>query len=722
MESAELEEYFSAHQDRMEAALSAAVSGAMELRDPDPIRGLVRALLQLESRNVDVQQSVEDLRHLLVRCHGATSTARDAIEQRLLSQAGVSSTRSNYLRTLDSQIGPRPATKTWQDEWIELSVEHFRMTDARVKCTDGTKRDVTTMSDAELTEHVRMVDNVAQYIAWVKPKNMAWSLEHGWSHSNAITYGLLFQRRAPIALALREGSRRFAASTHALCDCLYEMAHHQQSTVSAAAAATTQRPFYANLRGTRKNGRQLLLSDPRWANLEVADRNGFRGLTCSSLTRFFDEDDMWDATGICVPEWSEVDGSCRMAPQDSDVLMVETSPPDDAGFHAPVQVTPGEFAFPPNTLFSLKRVEESFTAPTGVTVRQRLLTVSATYRAPRRLDGEADASSGSKLCAPASLAYADRSAYIDGLDDILIAPSLSMEMEFDRDKAWADWKGVHYTLRGEWAYATGPAHSAECTPGVRDRNNVSKKPRDFMAEVNAHILSRRAEGSCRHELPDAHAQLTEEEVIAVRLYSGPAYQPINAFLRAIANCTGEFRRVMARDPSLTFSATTGHIVRAIRKLADVSTPQEAAAPLYRGVRGELPKRFWLRDDSGLVCATDTAFMSTSLQRSTPIDYMGNNEFNVLWELVPSEQDDTGYHRGADISMLSQFAAEAECLFPPCTMLQVLEIDGTAQRHESGADAHSKAPDGLEDARGLRVSQEASGDKSFIAIKVRPSFV
>jgi len=56
----------------------------------------------------------------------------------------------------------------------------------------------------------------------------------------------------------------------------------------------------------------------------------------------------------------------------------------------------------------------------------------------------------------------------------------------------------------------------------------------------------------------------------VRLYSGPAFQPINAFLREIGKLTGEFRHHMARHRELTFAATTRHLCRAIRKLADVT--------------------------------------------------------------------------------------------------------------------------------------------------------
>lgn len=99
----------------------------------------------------------------------------------------------------------------------------------------------------------------------------------------------------------------------------------------------------------------------------------------------------------------------------------------------------------------------------------------------------------------------------------------------------------------------------------------------------------------------------------------------------------------------------------------------------------------------MVGATDTAFMSTSRSRATPISYMGGGD-NVLWELEPREESDTAYHCGADISMLSQFAAEEEVLFPPCCLLVV------------------KAPP--EQPRPA-VTEEG---KRFVAVAVQPSFV
>lgn len=70
-----------------------------------------------------------------------------------------------------------------------------------------------------------------------------------------------------------------------------------------------------------------------------------------------------------------------------------------------------------------------------------------------------------------------------------------------------------------------------------------------------------------------------------------------------------------------------------------------------------------------------AFVSTSRNQTTPIDYMrpGDGTPNVLWCLHPAAEDDVGYHCGADIAPLSQFANEGESLFPPCTMFEVVRL-------------------------------------------------
>lgn len=114
-------------------------------------------------------------------------------------------------------------------------------------------------------------------------------------------------------------------------------------------------------------------------------------------------------------------------------------------------------------------------------------------------------------------------------------------------------------------------------------------------------------------------------------------------------------------PGLTFTATTALLCSAIRKLAAVTSPSELATPLYRAVRGELPRSFWVADKQGMICAVDAGFMSTSRNQETPIHYMSGNA-NVLWELCPSGESDMAYHRGADVERLSQFTTEQEVLY------------------------------------------------------------
>ena len=77
------------------------------------------------------------------------------------------------------------------------------------------------------------------------------------------------------------------------------------------------------------------------------------------------------------------------------------------------------------------------------------------------------------------------------------------------------------------------------------------------------------------------------------------------------------------------------------------------------MRGELERAFWIPDLQGMVCGVDMAFMSTSCREAMPRGYMQAEGPNVLWELDARPESDSGFHRGADISMLSQFAGEEE---------------------------------------------------------------
>ena len=146
---------------------------------------------------------------------------------------------------------------------------------------------------------------------------------------------------------------------------------------------------------------------------------------------------------------------------------------------------------------------------------------------------------------------------------------------------------------------------------------------------------------------------------------------------------------------------------------------------------------WLVDEHGAVSATDTAFMSTSRNSTTPIEYLGGGLSNVLWVLRPSPENDSGYHCGADISLLAQFKHEDECLFPPFTMLTVLKPDRGAdapaaavpaspppllpRESSRGRARHERLRSAAELCERLSVNCSEAG-KTWMRIEVLPTFV
>ena len=406
--------------------------------------------------------------------------------------------------------------------------------------------------------------------------------------------------------------------------------------------------------------------DPGWSELTIPDMHGFCGFVSDGIT-----------PGDCDPQNFTEGGYMRRFQtgkdppmyilEDSDIVGFSSMAADEDGDHSAVLTyTDYTGAFPPKTLFRLQRIVEAgmWMAPNGVYPNQRLLVVTATYMSPTRNNNVSSSHrADGKMCSSVTtLSYGSRTDFISGLDHVIAQPVLTMEQEFSRHIEWQDWKGITYSLRDEWAYVNGPAKATEgCSAGTRDADNHGKWPADFQAERNAFIRRRTATAAAGKGVPmveQALMELTLDEVLAIRLYSGPAYQKINEYLRQVSKLSGDFRDELIQHPGLTFSATVGHICSGIRKLSAVATEDEATRKLFRGVRGELPKDFWIPDEQGMVCAVDMAFMSTSKNRNTPIDYMDSGK-NVLWELEPAQQSDSGLHVGADISELSQFRSEEE---------------------------------------------------------------
>ena len=69
----------------------------------------------------------------------------------------------------------------------------------------------------------------------------------------------------------------------------------------------------------------------------------------------------------------------------------------------------------------------------------------------------------------------------------------------------------------------------------------------------------------------------------------------------------------------------------------------------------------------------------------------------MWQLIPTAESDSAYHCGADLALLSQFAAEQEVLFPPTTMLVVLREKGSDARPVECAPLPTPRPLPVEEA-------------------------
>ena len=679
------------------------------------------------------------LRKDLMEAQQKVDSIKVLLNEKLPTEAKTS--RAGYLRTLPELIGPPPQRK-WQDEWVQLKAESYRLS--------GQGEGSVEADEA----YVREYDNFDKFVSqeWVQADTYALE-QMGWTHERAECYTMLFTCVEALARALKDGDPCYAASTYALSETLFLQRRDADGEdpsspspplprgmrdAARAAAEKAEKELYSKLYWNRTGLYGLESREPNWEFVMEPDGTGFRGLTSSSLTHATADPQLFTEEGFMVlyndPETGESLAGCA---KHSDIICFESSADDEQGSHSAVITSLFSGDFPPNTLFRFKELKEPGTweAPAHpgdapVYPRQRLIIVTATYQPPRKGLGTSE-DEGSKMCGIAlTLSYNKREAFLKGLDDLIAKPLLTMEDEFMREMSWSDWKGRSYTLAEEWAYVKGPAKSKpNCTPGHRDQNNHGKLPEDFRTKVNEMIAQRRKEG---HGvlLDEGHAFLTLDEVLAVRLYSGPAYQPLNTFLRQIAPLYDEFRATVASHPGLTFAATVGHICRAIRKLAAVTKPDEAHLKLWRSVRGELEPAFWVPDSGQMVCAVDMAFMSTSRSRDAPVGYMQSNGANVLWCLHPKPESDSGFHVGASISEISQFQQEEEVLFPPCTMLIVREkaerekIAAKAAAQKDVAKLKRMSTESFTKVAWAHLSVEemAEAGKKFLAVDVTPTFL
>jgi hypothetical protein len=204
------------------------------------------------------------------------------------------------------------------------------------------------------------------------------------------------------------------------------------------------------------------------------------------------------------------------------------------------------------------------------------------------------------------------------------------------------------------------------------------------------------------------ATLTQGEVIALRLFTGPMSAKYNKVLRettlresaAQADAGLEAQVAVEGTTDLevnTYSTTIGLIISGILKLGRIATAprrnSQGTALAYRGLEGlDLPPALSTPDEQGFCGGVETAFLSLSDDEAVADAYSGVAQGKVatIFELELSKGS-----LGAEVAWLSQFPKDQERLLPPWTHLQVV---GPPKRRADGATVFRMRPTVFQNVR------------------------
>ncbi|EKX45495.1 hypothetical protein GUITHDRAFT_139050 [Guillardia theta CCMP2712] len=193
-------------------------------------------------------------------------------------------------------------------------------------------------------------------------------------------------------------------------------------------------------------------------------------------------------------------------------------------------------------------------------------------------------------------------------------------------------------LREDLEYVLSEAaREEEKDKGIMDKGHAGMRLRDFKNHTMAQ-----------------QANLSEEEVAALRLYTLPSFTHINNPLR-------DQNRVKTKQPHplplITFLIVEG--LKKMRAIEGINGTGMESTVLWRGM-----KNLILSDQFVAEGGTELAPMSTSRDLHVAAGYSMSGQ-----ALVFRIKTRNSLQRGVDVSWLSAFPAEEEVLFPPLTYLQ-----------------------------------------------------
>ena len=148
--------------------------------------------------------------------------------------------------------------------------------------------------------------------------------------------------------------------------------------------------------------------------------------------------------------------------------------------------------------------------------------------------------------------YGNLMTYVRGVAEIVFARPLTMAEEWARDHRWTDWEGESFGGQGEWDYVWSQ-------PAVEGRGGIAGFDQGhggwWLADFRRLYIERVAAAGGDDELVP-----TLEEVAAARLYTGPAFEKLNGFMRLVGQVKERhWRARLAQLPDFTYSSTVLHL-------------------------------------------------------------------------------------------------------------------------------------------------------------------
>ena len=246
--------------------------------------------------------------------------------------------------------------------------------------------------------------------------------------------------------------------------------------------------------------------------------------------------------------------------------------------------------------------------------------------------------------------FAQIELFFKGLDGYIGLPSHKVYHQMEMEHCFAadsldtfvtsNYGGTQTNPRLEWEFVVCPVPDKEYPGIIRQADPLEK----FLDDPTA-----------------ALAGLAREEVIAIRLFTGPMFMKYNAKLR-------QFPAAGVEALKKNGYVTTIHaVVSAIIKLSRTwKIPYDRK--VYRGLGGMLlPQEFWKEDPFGCRGGVEFGIMSTTTTREVAIQYSGVEKGRpTIFEIEVGQVD-----RGAPLRWVSQYPGEDEIVMPPLSNLEVV---------------------------------------------------